>query len=141
MIRATLPSNANVVWRQRLQRGETPTREVLRSYENGADFDNPVIGEHERVWRGRLECFLGPFDEESPPKLSCPSTGIAHHVPVVGDAGGNEKPKSAIRRFEHEMTMTTIQQFDDGVLQRFRVKLADRNAEEAVQEIGERVIN
>ncbi len=38
------------------------------------------------------------------------------------------------------MTMPTIQQPDDDALQRFRVKLADGNAVEAVHEIGERVV-
>ncbi len=38
------------------------------------------------------------------------------------------------------MMMPTIQQPDDDALQRFRVKLADGNAVEAVHEIGERVV-
>ena len=39
------------------------------------------------------------------------------------------------------MTVTTTEQFADRGLQRLRVKLADRNVNDAVQEIGERVVS
>ena len=48
----------------------------------------------------------------------------ANAAATKNTAAGKEKPERAVRRFEHEMTMTTIPQFNDDALERFRVKLA-----------------
>ncbi|MEN6533870.1 MAG: hypothetical protein ABFD89_09425 [Bryobacteraceae bacterium] len=137
---AVASSNADVIGRQCLQGGQTPTGKILWPHKNGTNLNDPAIRQHERSWRGHLEFFIRALDVELPPKLSCPSSGIAHHVAVIERTGGNEKPKRAIRRFEHKMTMTTTPQFADRVLKMLWVKLTDRNAVTAVQEIGERVI-
>ncbi len=61
-------------------------------------------------------------------------------LPSLVMLGATRSQREAIRRFEHEMTMTTIQEFNDDALEGFRVKLADGNAIEAMQEIGQRVV-
>ena len=69
--------DSDVVGRQHLQRGQAPTRKILWPHKDGADVDGTAIRQHERIWRRRLEGFIGSVNEELPAGLRvCQETTV-----------------------------------------------------------------
>jgi len=129
----------DVAGRQRLPQIQEPASVVLRSHQDGCDFNDPAIGQHERIRRGRLPLVTVSLDEDRRSNLSIPATAITNQVAFVDGAGGGYEPVAAIAVLKHEMVKPTVPQFGDRVLQPLRFELKDGNAIGGVKEIVEPV--